>query len=259
MNKTKLKVLIPEDASDSVRLADEYTPFVFSHPESFEAGGIYLFAAPNTPDLERHSTELAVKLSRDAPVLVINTCIEEHSMRMHLKTAGAGLLPIKTIPLDDGLLALRFDELCGWIEQSSAKAVIINCFERAAVTARHQMQLTQLFHELRNKHKVAILVYSSLPIGRLKLANNTRRGAHGQLTFLAKKMLEAGSQLTIDEQLALPKYIGLMGEHQQAKDDSPPPPQAVDVQTLEEFNRDNAEMYLVKEDELEEWMNGGKG
>lgn len=254
MNTTKLKELYPEDASESVRLADEYTPFVFSGDEHFETGRIYLFAAPNTPALERQSTELAVTLSREAPVLLINSCIETHAMRVYLKETGGDTMPIKTIPLDDASLALRYEALCDWIEQRKAKALVINCFENAATTARHQTQLAQLLHQLRNKYELAIFVYSSHPLQRLQLCRNTRRGAHGHLTFLAAKILEAGSQFSTNELLAEPKYKALMKEHEETKVETPPPPQPLDLIPLEEFNRNDAEKYIDKEDYEEEWM-----
>lgn len=259
MNKTKLKDIYPEDASESVRLADAYTPFVFSGKEKYETGRIYLFGAPNTPDLERLSTELTVTLSRDAPVVLINTCIENHTMRVYLKTSGADALPIKTIPLDDASLALRYDDICDWIERRKAKSLVINCFEGAATTARHQSQLTQLLHQLRNKYELAIFVYSSHPLQRLLLCRNTRRGAHGHLTFLAAEITWAGSQNTTEELLAQPRYKEFMKESEEVREKAPPEPQPLDLIPIEEFNRNDAEKYIDKKDYEEEWMKEAGG
>jgi hypothetical protein len=243
-----------EDASESVRLAEEYAPFRFSGSENFESKKIYLFAAPNTPDLERFSTEHAVRLARDAPVLLLNSRIESIHQGRLLKNAGVGDLPIRNIRIKRGTLVHRYEEMCEWIRETNARAIVINCYEAAAETTRHRTSLAYMLNDLIDEFDIAVFVYSYENITKLRIARDQKRGPLAMIAYFANEILEAGSQLTVQEKLNEPRYKEFMREQATREEAAPPPPLPEDIPPLPEFNGMSIETYIVPEDMEEEWF-----
>jgi hypothetical protein len=265
MKHTKLPPTLVEDFEESVRRADESTDFVFSTKE-YTAGKIYLFAAPQHEAAATDSVRLAGQLSHDAPVLFVNSHIRTAEMRRHLKhiEKEKGEHAINTMRIAEGSLANRYEELRELVEKIGAKALVINLFEKAALTSRHREQLVIMFSMLQEDLDIAIFVYSRENIERLRLVLRNHRGAIGALAYDAEEPIAVGDQSVNDEIKVMPPYVEWMMENIKQEEQNPPPKPQLNQIPCEEFTDYIGGVTIQPDDRERDWakgemMNAGRG
>lgn len=254
MKPTKLPPALVEDFDESVRRADESPDFVFSTNE-YKTGKIYLFAAPQHEAAATDPVRLAGQLSHDAPVLFVNSHIRSPLMRRHLRhiEKDKGVHAIKTMRIANGSLANRYEELRDLIEEMGAKALVINLFEKAALTSRHREQLNVIFAMLQEDLDIAIFVYSRENVVRLRLVARNHRGAIGALAYDAEEPIAVGDQSVGDEIKVMPPYVEWMMENIKQEEQNPPPkPQLNQIPCTEYTDYEGGE--TIHPDDVErEW------
>jgi len=215
-------------------------------------------AAPKQGLAASDSARLCAQLSRDAPVLLVNSDVRSALMKRHLKNVekDKGEHNIKTMRIADGSLANRYEELRERIEMIGAKALVINLFEKAALTARHREQLNVIFAMLQEDMDVAIFVYSRENLQRLKLVGRNHRGAIGALAYDAQEPIAVGDQTVNDEIKALPPYVEWMMEHIKEEEHNPPPKPDINKIPCEEFTDYIGGVTIQPEDAERQWARG---
>lgn len=258
MKLVKLPPAPVEDFDESVRLADESPDFVFS-TGGYTTGNIYLFAAPQHGLAASDSARLCGQLSRDAPVLLVNSDVRSALMRRHLKHIDKGEHNIKTMRIADGSLAGRYEELRELIEEIGAKALVINLFEKAALTSRHREQLNVIFAMLQEDMDIAIFVYSRENLQRLLLVKRNHRGAIGALAYDAQEPIPIGDQTVNDEIKAMPPYVEWMMENIKQEHENPPPKPTLNQVPCTEFTDYIGGVTIQPEDLERQWAVGEIG
>ncbi len=257
MKREKLPPAPVEDFDESVRLADESPDFVFSTGE-YTTGNIYLLAAPKLGLAASDSARLCGQLSHDAPVLLVNSDVRSALMRRYLKNIekDKGAHTIKTMRIADASLANRYEELRERIESIGAKAVVINLFEKAALTARHREQLNVIFAMLQEDLDIAIFVYSRENLQRLLLVKRNHRGAIGALAYDAQEPIPVGDQTVNDEIKAMPPYVEWMMENIKQEHENPPPKTPLNKLACTEFTDYIGGVTIQPDDLDKEWARG---
>jgi hypothetical protein len=257
MKPTKLPPAPVEDFDESVRRADESPDFVFS-TENYTTGKTYLLAAPEHEAAATDPVRLAGKLSHDAPVLFVNSHIRSPLMRRHLKNIEKekGKHAIKTMRISNGSLANRYDELRELIEEIGAKALVINLFEKAALTSRHREQLNVIFSMLQEDLDIAIFVYSRENIQRLLLVKRNHRGAIGALAYDAEEPIAVGDQTVNDEIKQMPPYVEWMMENIKQQEQNPPPKPDINKIPCEEYTDYSGGETIHPDDIERDWAKG---
>ncbi len=257
MKLVKLPPAPVEDFDESIRLADESPDFAFSSGK-YTTGNIYLLAAPKQGLAASDSARLCGQLSRDAPVLLVNSDVRSALMRRHLKNVDneKGEHRIRTMRIADASLANRYEELRELIEEIGAKALVINLFEKAALTSRHREQLNVIFAMLQEDLDIAIFVYSRESLPRLQLVRRNHRGAIGALAHDAGEPIPIGDQTVLDEIKALPPYVEWMMENIKQEHDNPPPKTPLNKLPCTEFTDYIGGVTIQPEDLEREWAVG---
>jgi hypothetical protein len=211
-------------------------PFVFLHEQNIITGKLHVFSIREREEMARESARLAVALSAQAPVFVINTLESEEEFGETLRSAGASrALPIDTQTYFDASLAERYEEIRDDLIETNAKAVIFNSFESSAQTARHRDKLVLQLRALAKELKIAVIVFTKEPTERLLRTKDIGRGAMGMLLFYAEEPQELGAQNDELPGGKEPLYKKFAREYEEDVAANPPPPDPINEIPFTEF------------------------
>jgi hypothetical protein len=216
-------------------LAPRSKPFVFLHEKNIACGKLQVFSIREREEMARESARLAIALSAQAPVFVVNTLESEEEFGETLRSFGASRdLPIEAQTYFDASVAERYEEIRDDIIDTNAKAVIFNSFESGVQTARHRDKFVLQLRALAKELRIAVIVFTKEPLERLLRTKDIGRGAMGMLLFYAEEPQELGCG-SDELQGHEPLYKKFAREYEAEVAANPPPPDPINEIPFWEF------------------------